>query len=234
MISGYEIITDAKVRHIVDEIIMGTRTNYDFCKRFVSAYNIRRKTNYLQNVSSNSNSGYAHYMIEMGYLNAFNHDEAVGKKLHAWYTNQMLQAYEKGYIQVFCLLYARSKPLFDKYGDSQEVNQCYFTVIMENYKDNTHIRVFTDVSYTYNSLSLYAEMVCKIIETWIVASKATGTAQVNPGYKEWLENEREFIEDVLIVNYREYKIHLYPNENDFNDKRVKMIKAIEKAQSLLK
>ena len=146
----------------------------------------------------------------------------------------MVQAYEKGYIQVFCLLYARSKPLFDKYGDSQEVNQCYFTVIMENYKDNTHIRVFTDVSYTYNALSLYAEMVCKIIETWIVASKATGTAQVNPGYKEWLENEREFIEDVLIVNYREYKIHLYPNENDFNDKRVKMIKAIEKAQSLLK
>ena len=236
MLSTKQFTAKLKAKFIVHEIIMGVRTDYDFNRILFTSDNKKNKANCLHNINHDNRYDHAHYLVEMGYLNVFNQDIKVGKKLNAWYKSQLNRSFKMGYIQLFCILYARTKPILDKYGPSDTVEINYFDVIVGNYKENTNKSHYYNECYCYDALFEYTEIICAIIEEWMLLPAEEREERTRPEFKEWLENEKDFIQNIHVIKDRDSYIGygMYSNyKTEFEEDKDAMITAILKAQSML-
>ena len=233
MINTHELLTEKKVDYILREIIMGDRTEFDFNKQLISTDNEGRLARCLHNINRNNYHDHAHYLVEMGYLNVFHQDVKVGKKLRAWYETQLKHVHKHGYIQLFCILHARSEPMFDKYGKSEAVEINYFDVITDNYKENSHRPCYCSKAYGYMALKEYSAIICKIITAWKTVPAEERAAQTRPEFKSWLENEKSFIEGIHLVEKSEDEYQWKREKEEYKQAKRRMLEMIDQTLPLL-
>lgn len=240
MLETKQFMAEVKAKYIAHEIIMGNRSDYDFNRILIASDNKENKANCLHNINRDNTHDYAHYLVEMGYLNVFNKDKKVAQKLYTWYQSQLSRAFKLGYIQLFCILYARTLPIFEKYGKIDVIDRHFFDVIMDNYKENKNKARYCAGTYSYIALAEYAEIIYKIIEEWIVSPTKERTVRTRPEFSEWLENEKNFITDLYLLKSTEDGSLWYPGCNHevakmkFERDKGLMIIAITKALLELK
>lgn len=235
MINTNKLMIEKKVDYIVREVIMGNRTEYDFNRHPISTNKSGKLVRYLYNINSNNYRDYVHYLVEMGYINAFHQDNKVGKKLRAWYQMQMKHLFKCGYIQLFCILYARSKPIFEKHGESEAIEINYFDVITNNYVENLSRYRYWNIDYNYMLLSEYAAVISKIVEVWMAASPEKRATQTRPEFKTWLENEKDFFEKMHLVEKKNDVVYGWQHQSEreeYENRKDKLLSAIEEAVQL--
>ena len=233
MINIYELMISKKVDYIIREIMMGNRTEFDFNRQLVSIDNKGHLARCLHNTNYENYLHYANYLVEMGYLNVLHQDDKEGKKLRAWYETQLKHAHNHGYIQLYCILYARSEPMFKKYGEFQESEIKFFDIITDNYIENPHRAHCCSKAFGYMALSEYAAIICKLIAAWQSVPAEERAAQTRPEFKTWLENEKDFVEKLHLLKTPENE-HWWKREKEqFKQAKEKMLEIIDQTLPLL-